>query len=350
MAANSDEAHSGDGNGDRQFTFRYPSTGSTISNSIEADPVLSGIYDDTSASLSESVQTYPKQFGRTYHAYRAGSYPFPNDLPECERLQLQYDIVDASFNGNLFFAPLDKPRYILDVATGTGDWAVQMGDLFPQANVVATDLSPIQPVEVPPNVEFYVEDSSEEWEYSHKFDYIHTRLTGGSWSSYERQVLRQAFDNLNPGGWMESQEGDASFSCDDGSLKPGHALYRWGEDLALSSRIIDRPMVFVSGIKDMYASVGFVDIHEKIFKIPCGTWPKDERLKELGRGWQLNVQSGLSGFTFANFYRAFGVKEDAIEVYLVDVRKDIANSKIHAYTAVHVVWGRKPFPGEVSES
>jgi ubiquinone/menaquinone biosynthesis C-methylase UbiE len=61
----------------------------------------------------------------------------------------------------LFFAPLNRlqPRAILDIATGTGEWAIQMGDYFPQATVVATDLSPIQPIDVPPNVNFYVEDS-----------------------------------------------------------------------------------------------------------------------------------------------------------------------------------------------
>lgn len=82
-------------------------------------------------------------------------------MPERERLQLQSDIILKTFGGNLFFAPIQRssPRRILDIATGTGEWAIQMGDKFPQAQVIATDLSPIQPGEVPPNVNFYVEDS-----------------------------------------------------------------------------------------------------------------------------------------------------------------------------------------------
>lgn len=48
---------------------------------------------------------------------------------------------------------------ILDIATGTGDWAIKMGDLFPRSEIIATDLSPIQPRNVPPNVNFFVEDS-----------------------------------------------------------------------------------------------------------------------------------------------------------------------------------------------
>ncbi len=66
------------------------------------------------------------------------------------------------FGGKLYFAPLsaeNPPRLVLDVATGTGDWAIQMGDEFPQSQIVGTDLSPIQPENVPPNVSFFIEDS-----------------------------------------------------------------------------------------------------------------------------------------------------------------------------------------------
>lgn len=81
---------------------------------------------------------------------------------ERERLGLQSEIMTSLFGGRLYFAPLDRnkpPNTILDIATGTGEWAIQMGDAFPSAQVVATDLSPIQPYDVPPNVAFYVEDS-----------------------------------------------------------------------------------------------------------------------------------------------------------------------------------------------
>lgn len=81
---------------------------------------------------------------------------------EQERLALQNDSLVKLFGDRLFFAPLSKaspPRTILDIATGLGDWAIQMGDLFPQSQIIATDLSPIQPEDVPPNVNFYVEDS-----------------------------------------------------------------------------------------------------------------------------------------------------------------------------------------------
>lgn len=90
------------------------------------------------------------------------AYAFPNDAIEQERLAIQNSALTKLFGNKLYFAPLPAdrpPKAILDIATGTGDWAIDMGDLFPEAQITATDLSPIQPEDVPPNVNFFVEDS-----------------------------------------------------------------------------------------------------------------------------------------------------------------------------------------------
>ncbi|KAL6866208.1 hypothetical protein ACO1O0_002313 [Amphichorda felina] len=304
----SDRVVSGEGVGNFRFTFSCSSTGSSKGSFIEPDPNLDNL-EDSSESLSDSVQNYPEEFGRTYHAYRAGSYAFPNDSPERERLSLQSDIITALFGGRLFFAPLAKsppPRTILDVATGTGDWAIQMGDLFPQSEITATDLSPIQPAEVPPNVNFYVEDSSETWDYTHKFDFIHTRITAGCWSDFKTQIAEQAFASLYPGGWFESQEFDARINCDDGTLSEESAMVQWFRDMAAAGEKVDRPLIIGSHLRHIYEEVGFVDVHERIHKIPTNGWARDERLKELGRMWERNMQLGMSGFSCALFNRVYG--------------------------------------------
>jgi ubiquinone/menaquinone biosynthesis C-methylase UbiE len=90
------------------------------------------------------------------------AYFLPNDSMELERLMYQSQALHNLFGERLFFAPLSKanpPRNILDIATGTGDWAIQMGDTFSSSQIIATDLSPVQPADVPPNVSFFVEDS-----------------------------------------------------------------------------------------------------------------------------------------------------------------------------------------------
>jgi len=90
------------------------------------------------------------------------AYHFPNDPTEAERLDEQHGVLKELMEGRLHFAPISSsgiPFKVLDIATGTGLWAIEFGDQFPEADIIGTDLSPIQPTLVPPNVRFFVEDS-----------------------------------------------------------------------------------------------------------------------------------------------------------------------------------------------
>ena len=86
------------------------------------------------------------------------AYHIPNDQKEVERLNAQYEITKIFLDDRLYLSPLSDPRKIIDIATGTGRWAIEMADKFPHAQVIGTDLSPIQPVLVPPNLQFEIDD------------------------------------------------------------------------------------------------------------------------------------------------------------------------------------------------
>ncbi|KAH6609630.1 hypothetical protein Trco_002976 [Trichoderma cornu-damae] len=332
--------------GDNQFTFDYSTSTRSSRSGSYIEPDFHRL--DSSISLTESILDFPRKFGRTYHAYREGSYAFPNDKAEQERLAIQDATFMRAMSNRLYFAPLrDRPpRRILDIATGTGEWAIAMGDHFPGARVIATDLSPIQPDFVPVNVEFYVEDSSEPWNYSDKFDYIHTKTTGACWESYETQIAQQAFDALSPGGWFESQESLSVPHCDDGTLKPDSALALWFRDFLNAAAEAQRPLTEACDLRSIYERVGFVDVHERIYKIPLNGWAKDKKLKEIGMMMELNMQLGMSAFSLGLFNRVYGRTAAEIEVSLVEVRRQVSDPSIHAYLPLFVVWGRKPFPGE----
>lgn len=51
-------------------------------------------------------------------------------------------------------------------------------------------------------MQFEVDDAEQDWSYHGKFDYIHIRSMGGSISDWPR-LMQQAYDNLQPGGWIE---------------------------------------------------------------------------------------------------------------------------------------------------
>jgi methylase of polypeptide subunit release factors len=73
-----------------------------------------------------------------------------------------HGLVRQILDGRNHLAPFSRanaPRRVLDIATGTGTWAIEMADDYPEAQIIGTDLSPIQPYHVPPNLRFFVEDS-----------------------------------------------------------------------------------------------------------------------------------------------------------------------------------------------
>lgn len=157
---------------------------------------------DTTSLVSE-VQNFKYENGRRYHSYRAGEYVLPNDETEQDRQDILHHVRNLVLNGALFRAPLRADIHrALDIGTGTGIWAIDFADQFPTAEVIGTDLSPIQPSWVPPNLHFEVDDATAEWTFSRNkpFDFIHARDLGGSIGDWPA-LLRQAYEHLKPGGW-----------------------------------------------------------------------------------------------------------------------------------------------------
>lgn len=115
-------------------------------------------------------------------------------------------------------------------------------------------------------------------------------------------------------------EFDASVFCDDGTLPPDGPLSNWFRDIVRATEACDRQITLGARLTQIYEEAGFVDIHERIFKIPLNGWPKDEKLKEIGKIWLSNFQSGLSGFCFGIFNRAFGRSAAEIEVCEIFLR------------------------------
>ncbi|KAJ5041143.1 uncharacterized protein L3040_005696 [Drepanopeziza brunnea f. sp. 'multigermtubi'] len=318
---------------------------------IEADSADAESPDASTRSLTSDAANFEEENGRTYHGYRAGTYPFPNDASENERLDSQYLMLKYTFEGRNYFAPLSNPKRILDIGTGTGRWATEMGDEFPDAEVQATDLSPIQPSCVPVNVHFFIDDASEEdWAVpAAYFDFIHTRLLIGCFTDF-RDIIRKAFYYTKPGGWMESQEFLSTPLCDDGTMPKDWPFLDWTNYVEDASVASGRPLRIAHKLKRWYEEVGFVDVQERIFRIPINPWPREKHLKAIGRQSELNCLDGLSGFSMRYFSRNLKWTKTEIEVYLVNVRSAISDRSVHAYHRAYVVWGRKPLESEVSAS
>ena len=241
------------------------------------------------------------------------------------------------FGGRTFFAPLRDPRQTLDIGTGTGIWAIEMGEIFPGCAITGTDLSAIQPEIVPDNVSFIIDDASEEdWLYPpNTFDYVHTRVMLGCFEDF-RETVRKAYRYTKPGGWMESQEIMTRVYCDDDTMSPGFPLVDWCDSLDLAAMQFGKPLRIANKLKKWYIEAGFEDVQEQVFRVPMNPWPKDPHLREIGRVAELNMLDGVQGFSLASLHRVMGWSQNEIEVYLINVRKAISDRSVHGYYKVYV--------------
>ncbi|RDW84508.1 S-adenosyl-L-methionine-dependent methyltransferase-4 [Coleophoma cylindrospora] len=298
----------------------------------------------STASIASSILKHRQENGRTYHAYKDGKYILPNDDFEQDRLDLQHHLWGLTLQNKLHLAPVGRDaqvQRVLDAGTGTGIWAIDFADENPAAHVIGIDLSPIQPSFVPPNVEFQIDDLEERWTFSDKFDFIFARMLNGSLADWPK-FFQQSWENLNPGGYVEVADSIFPAQCDDGTLPADSALAKWGTSFTQAMGQFGRPIDSAKLYKQQLEDAGFVNVVQVDFKWPLNRWPKDPKFKELGMWTNENFTGSLSGISMAICTRMLGMTKEETEAFLVDVRKDMMNTNMHAYFPIAIVYGQKP--------
>ncbi|CCE32993.1 uncharacterized protein CPUR_06916 [Claviceps purpurea 20.1] len=321
-----------------------------VAEEISADDQndIDSIFSESASSttsIASSILEYRRIHGRTYHSDTfTTNYFLPNDEQQLASEEIRHHYLTILLNDQLFLAPLEKERIdrVLDVGTGSGIWAIEFADRFPNASVTGTDISPCQPQWVPPNVSFEVDDASLEWTWdANHFDFIHMRyIVGGiqNWTA----LFKEAYRCCAPGGWVQSVELDAHFRGDDGSTELEPVLASYGDLFQEGGKIMNRHF-FVHEIQPQaFDEAGFVNKRVVRYKVPVGPWARDPKLAEVGRFLRAALENDLQGYTQMVWHNVLQRPTDEYNVWLADLRKAIRNSKVHSYMTVHIVYGRKP--------
>ncbi|EAA30119.2 S-adenosyl-L-methionine-dependent methyltransferase [Neurospora crassa] len=306
-----------------------------------------GSFNSTTASISSSIFHYREVHGRTYHAEmgRAEAWQ-PNDQRHLDAMELVHHAVMVTLGGKLFSSPLEpkKVQKVLDVATGAGLWAIDFADEFPNAEVIGTDVSPIQPSWVPPNVKFELEDCNQEWTWpENTFDFVNLRLLVGIVDDWYA-LFRNAYRVAKPGSYVESYDTGCHLLSDDGTVKEGSALEQWGKVFREGGKKLGRTFtIYEEDLqrKGMEAA-GFVDIEFKDIILPYGGWHSDKELAEIGVWWKMAIEADLEGYVNYIWNNVLGWTPDEAKAFTRHVRRDMNNPNIHGYLMARVVWGRKP--------
>lgn len=311
------------------------------SSGIPSSELAEG-YISAGTSLTSSTTNYRFEHGRRYHAYKDGIYNLPNDEQEANRLELQHHIWYITFNGKLHLAPVPKKvEQVLDVGCGTGAWAIDFATAYPDSQVLGTDLSPIQPTNIPENCHFLIDDATADWAFGRQFNYIHVRTMTVGISDWTR-FFEQSWNNLQPGGWLELQEWIGPLRCDDGSCPPDCTLMQWAnlmrEAAAKAGIDFNAATRFSSQLQDQ----GFVNVQEIRGKWAIGTWPKGKREKKIGEMFRRDLHDGVDGGSMRFFSNQLGWSADRIRTYLDEVKKELFNADYHLYMPIYIVLGQKP--------
>jgi SAM-dependent methyltransferase len=299
---------------------------STADNdSAQGDLIGSSTFSVTSAEQKQ----FRERYGRTYHAFSAHrDYLLPNDESEKDRLDMQFHAIHEILE-KYFFAPVvDNPQDIIDIGTGTGTWAIDVAELYPSATVTGTDLSPIQPSWVPPNVTFELHDCLQyPWGFSRQFDLIHTQLLNGFAIKFWHEFFDECFRNLNPGGWVECHESDLMLQSDDDSIPKNSAVIRWlnlwDEGAGRGFRMTGHEL------GDMMKRAGLVDIAVKKHKLPIGVWDT----KHLNAG-MLNLTAmteHIEGLSARIFMEKLGMTAEQMKSYTEPAKKEWRSKNFHSY-------------------
>lgn len=260
---------------------------------------------------------YREIHGRSY----CKNYHMPNDETEQLRLTIQHQVFTHAFDGRVTFAPIENPTHVLDVGTGTGEWAIRFAELYPDCEVVGTDISAIQETSgVPMNVFFEIEDA-EEWERpSDHYDLVHLRCLEGSFRNW-KSLYENIYDSLKPGGWvqvadMQGKEALAKFFA---GFPEDTTIFKIMDDIWTGAEKSGRRRGSFHMEPSCFTDAGFVDV-----KVTEHSFPMAIHDDSVGKLWLMAWLDGLEATGLRTLTEQMGWDPEVAKAALRRTARELA--------------------------
>jgi hypothetical protein len=92
-----------------------------------------------------------------------------------------------------------------------------------------------------------------------------------------------------------------------------------------------RPVDIAPQLKAWLEEAGFEDVTETVYPVPLGPWPKDRKLKEIGKYQYLHVPEATEAYGLRLYTQVLGWSEEEAKVHFALVKEQIQDRSMHAY-------------------
>ncbi|KAF2773745.1 hypothetical protein EJ03DRAFT_105797 [Teratosphaeria nubilosa] len=176
-----------------------------------------------------------------------------------------------------------------------------------------------------------------DWAFDRKFDYIHARMLTLGMHDWPR-FLRQAWDHLNPGGWIETKETQFPPRRADGEETRPSAMSKWGEYVYEAAKNAGIDARASESFIEMLTRQGFVNIEKRDLQWPGTNWAKGRKNKILGKLNEENTGRAIPGIGMGLFTRRLGWTKEQVEDIsneVLDELKDKRNQHFYYPMCLH---------------
>jgi SAM-dependent methyltransferase len=260
-------------------------------------------------------------------------YIFPEHPAEIDRLDVQhYALLTAT--GAHFAAPVERPRQILDVGSGTGQWGFDVCAAHPDGLVAGFDLQPGKAGQ-PANYAFVRGNLLQGLPFATGcFDLVHQRLltTGiplSRWSAVVDDLVRVA----GVGGWVELVEiGWSASPAGPATERLASLAYQIGRILGL-----DTTEIIFRSLDQGLRRAGLTSVERREYRLPVGEWGG-----QVGSWMATDVRAGFT--RMCSVFEAHGLLTGSDGRELIGAAMEECE-RLRSHLSLAIAFGRKTAPG-----